>query len=418
MDKPTHPENDVSLDDLDLMDDSVEDEVWSEDEDWLDEGENAFPDENADEELKPTKKQKSSTASMLVMMLLIAGGVGGGAYFYTLNNEQSTDVSYPPVVQNVMPEDAQNDVDAQDTKLMTAQPENNTVSAAPNTFGVNPDNIAADVAENNANTQKLPAINSDPDVLTPMPDADAIENTTLAQLEPPALDEEPLSKVVSPFNDDSIASQENDILSPDTLPIDIDAEALNENATVPDASSEGIVPLEEDIMLEKTEIEHNTLPIRPDDKNIATEAINAPLEPVEEVDLAKTLPVTAEMPTQHDSDIGLKDERPEEKNVSATPEPAPEKKKEIPEAEETKVSSKKVEKATPKKLEKPVRKYAAKDWALRSAQSGKAVLYNNRSGETKSVETGYSVSGIGRITSISRINGKWVVKGSLGSISQ
>lgn len=73
--------------------------------------------------------------------------------------------------------------------------------------------------------------------------------------------------------------------------------------------------------------------------------------------------------------------------------------------------------AVEKKQVKPVTKPAPK-WKLRSAQPGAAVIYDPQSGEMKNIEVGSKVAGIGKVKSISQVNGKWVVKGSAGKISQ
>ena len=57
-------------------------------------------------------------------------------------------------------------------------------------------------------------------------------------------------------------------------------------------------------------------------------------------------------------------------------------------------------------------------WKLRSAQPGSAVLYDSRTGGVKTVETGDVVKGLGRIKSISKVNGKWLVDGTQGDVRQ
>lgn len=60
----------------------------------------------------------------------------------------------------------------------------------------------------------------------------------------------------------------------------------------------------------------------------------------------------------------------------------------------------------------------ASSWKLRSAQPGSAILYDSRTGDVKSVEIGDRVAGFGKIKSITKVNGKWVIKGTMGSLSQ
>jgi len=79
----------------------------------------------------------------------------------------------------------------------------------------------------------------------------------------------------------------------------------------------------------------------------------------------------------------------------------------------------------PKKTMKPktvkkkvVKKKPAIRWQLRSAQPGKATVSPKGSNDIRSVTVGSTLSGIGRITSISNASGKWVVTGTTGKISQ
>ncbi|OFW89072.1 MAG: hypothetical protein A3J37_08430 [Alphaproteobacteria bacterium RIFCSPHIGHO2_12_FULL_45_9] len=57
-------------------------------------------------------------------------------------------------------------------------------------------------------------------------------------------------------------------------------------------------------------------------------------------------------------------------------------------------------------------------WSLKSAGTGKAILSDKATGDLKTVRVGDVVSGLGRIVSISNINSSWVVKGTLGSVSE
>lgn len=57
-------------------------------------------------------------------------------------------------------------------------------------------------------------------------------------------------------------------------------------------------------------------------------------------------------------------------------------------------------------------------WVLRSAQNGRAVVSDRSSGDLRSIEIGDTLRGIGKIQSISAVNGRWVVQGSQGAIKQ
>ncbi|MDB2682769.1 hypothetical protein N9Z27_00780 [Alphaproteobacteria bacterium] len=59
-----------------------------------------------------------------------------------------------------------------------------------------------------------------------------------------------------------------------------------------------------------------------------------------------------------------------------------------------------------------------KAWVLRSAQPGKAVVSEKGSSDIRNIEVGQPLNGIGRIQSISMIDGRWVVLGTKGKINQ
>lgn len=57
-------------------------------------------------------------------------------------------------------------------------------------------------------------------------------------------------------------------------------------------------------------------------------------------------------------------------------------------------------------------------WVLRSAQPGKAVLSEKGSNDLKTVEVGDSLKGIGKIVAIEKVDGRWIVQGMQGIVSQ
>lgn len=61
----------------------------------------------------------------------------------------------------------------------------------------------------------------------------------------------------------------------------------------------------------------------------------------------------------------------------------------------------------------PVRK-----WSLRSANLNSAVLLDKTSGNIVSIGVGSQVEGIGKVKAITKENGKWIVKGTNGTIKQ
>lgn len=59
-----------------------------------------------------------------------------------------------------------------------------------------------------------------------------------------------------------------------------------------------------------------------------------------------------------------------------------------------------------------------KNWVLRSAQPGKAIVSLENSSDTRTVQVGDKLDGIGQINAIGIENGKWIISGSSGKITQ
>jgi len=84
------------------------------------------------------------------------------------------------------------------------------------------------------------------------------------------------------------------------------------------------------------------------------------------------------------------------------------------------VKSKKVD-VVNKEISTPAKNFAKptnRSWVIRAAQPGKAVLYDTKTGEIRSIEAGDRVQGVGKIQSISKKSGKWIVQGSQKTISR
>ncbi len=72
--------------------------------------------------------------------------------------------------------------------------------------------------------------------------------------------------------------------------------------------------------------------------------------------------------------------------------------------------------ATPKLRHAPVKSRIK--WVMRSAQPGKALVSKEGASGVYAVEVGSALSGIGTVTSIAPENGKWIVRGTKGTITQ
>lgn len=90
-------------------------------------------------------------------------------------------------------------------------------------------------------------------------------------------------------------------------------------------------------------------------------------------------------------------------------------------APEKAVSAKPETKPEPKpvvKTQQTPQVTSADIWIMRSAQPGRAVLFNKNTSDFITVEAGKTLTGLGRIESIGLEDGKWVVKGTQGQVSQ
>ncbi len=63
-------------------------------------------------------------------------------------------------------------------------------------------------------------------------------------------------------------------------------------------------------------------------------------------------------------------------------------------------------------------KIVKKEWVIRAAQAGKAVIYDKISTEMKSIEVGDTVTGLGLIKSIKMLDGQWVIQGTKNKLTQ
>ena len=55
---------------------------------------------------------------------------------------------------------------------------------------------------------------------------------------------------------------------------------------------------------------------------------------------------------------------------------------------------------------------------MKSAQPGEAALLNKATGDVIRAKVGDTVKGLGKITSIAKENGHWVVRGSQGQVTR
>jgi hypothetical protein len=449
---------------LSLEDENFEDAEFDEDD---------FQDSHDDPDAKSSKKnggnrnkksaKKSSFPSFTSLTLLALLG-GGGYYYFTLNTPTLENL---PVIQSDVPT-------LTEAETAPDMPEASNLVATTPEGVIPPDQtLPVPVQDNNtaANSTQNPAI--EPALLTPMPDDAAnLENAALPPLEVadnalPQIDT--LQAPDAPMTDNS---QLVDNALPDAS-IAAAPELNSQNGTAlapnpPDSL------LSEQTLTAQTEKPFVPAPIpqpeKPADIAAAAETLSG-LPPLDSSDSAPAIPAPAPAPAPAPTNIvekpiaAPKTAEPSKPVVTTAAPAAPAKVEaavnptatapeiepkpqqpalaekiiktpavktvdtiEAPkDAAETKpVSAAPVKKAeaAPKPVkqapvaEKPVKVEPPPAWQLRSAQPGSAVIYDADTGNMQNIEVGDKVKGIGRVKSISTLNGKWVVQGTSGSIKQ
>lgn len=168
-----------------------------------------------------------------------------------------------------------------------------------------------------------------------------------------------------------------------------------------------------------------------DAPSVAADTSTAPAVP-EPSSVQKSTDAAAESPATSPDEAVLPQAAPaptQAKTVSpaasASPETPAEAEKvsEMPEtevAEAPAVAAEKPKEAVAQPVEpaKPAKPVVMPNWVLKSAKPGIAVLYDKRTGDVKTVGVGDRVAGLGRIKSVSKVDGRWVVEGTGGKVRQ
>ncbi|MCB1784377.1 MAG: hypothetical protein KDI13_10340 [Alphaproteobacteria bacterium] len=414
----------VSDDEISDFDDEFDSDVtWSDIEDDFES--EVFEDNLGEEDLPSTDNfeesavlapqrpaKKKGSAGLFIALLVILGAAGGGGYFYF--QTMMPKAARKPVVQNIPV--------ATNEKAPEASPETSPpvqedtaaqVNADPQLAGELPPmpDQASDGDALNVGTDENLVDSAEAEVLTPMPtmtDSDSVELSSLDDALPVddtanaplsseddgeilAMDttEQPLS----PESEDSLASasKEADLLSQTEKPF---VPALEE-----------AVPAEDDTLTLDEQL-GDVVEAAVEEPQISASDVPAPA-PEESAPEVVEAPVAAPEP-QPEPEIAPAPAPEPEASVPVQPEPVA-----VP-APHVEAASQPVAKpVAPKKVEKP-----APVWKLRSAQPGRAVIYDQRTDEMKTVEVGDTVAGIGKILSVSNETGKWVVRGTRGEIKQ
>lgn len=438
-------------------------EDWSEEDFSVESLENEDFSEQESDVVEHVKK-KSSLLPLILLTGVSAVVLGGGYFAYKNNLLPISNTSPENVASEVVADDTQTD----QSSASDAQSADETLvgSQSPVTEDATGESVSSVNTIENVTTQETNSLN-DSGALTPLPTATDLANVDLETLDQPEVDinselsqempvlsegvenasedVENVPEVVAnvpegvenvsegvenapeamPNLDESVLSDKLQAVPDDSnVPVDAEVSHVEENSADtqilnigqdPTVDSEAAVKndaLPQIPAIEDTNdvsksadnnlpVTENVVPAKPSvnsvpdgDLNISSEAEMAGEEVKSDV-----TPTTDKI-----LDKGSKQDN--EQEVKATVEPVK------PEVAVVKKDSASTE---AKAISKPV---IPVKWTLKSAQTGKAVLYNSATDQTVLVEVGNNVQGLGRVKSIEKINGRWLVSGTSGSVSQ
>ena len=325
---------------------------------------------------KPVKKRSSS--GLLTLILVIAGG-GAGGYYYLSQNSNNIDKPIVRLDSNI------NSADQNTTDNQSSQ------SVLQNNLGIPTPSEDAAMQGGGALQNDGPSQTSsktETPVLTPFPENIEESTVELAPLDEPIAETETVA-------DDVMADNGTDSIT---------SIAVTDSSSVSVESEKSSVALEEGDLLSKTE--------------------QAPSPAKDQVD---TPPMpTATSSTENDAvskAVSLTEKSPDESSVMDSAASISSKKIEntpaVVEKNTVSPATKPKPEATVKEqVKQPVIQEKAPEWEIRGANPQSAVLYEKNSGETRTVEPGDSVKGLGKITKIAKENGLWVVTGTQNKVKQ
>ena len=333
----------------------------------LDDGEDNNP---SSSDMPPHKK--SAKPALLLLLLLGSGGLGAYYYLSTQASQKTTPIVKLDTARLSDDENDGSPIMASDTDVDIDQA---VIS------------IDEDVPQNNVTQNQQPI---DDSVLTPMPTAAEESNIVLAPLDMTDAIGMDIEAATSP--DSSLT--ENIVISTPEI------QEPNTDTEIPALS------LQEQQLLSKTEETLSAFSAsEPSENSIETNNIDTLKNDTSSLDLpaaqANPLPDSSEpeervekitkikQETKKDQEIN-KAAKLTEKSATVTAPPVPDNKVPPPEPQ----------------------------WEIRGANPQAAVLYDKTSKETRTVEPGNTVKGLGRIKSIHKKDGKWVVAGTSGNVTQ
>jgi len=438
-------------------------EDWSEEDFSVESLENEDFSEQESDVVEHVKK-KSSLLPLILLTGVSAVVLGGGYFAYKNNLLPISNTSPENVASEVVADDTQTD----QSSASDAQSADETLvgSQSPVTEDATGESVSSVNTIENVTTQETNSLN-DSGALTPLPTATDLDNVDLETLDQPEVDinselsqempvlsegvenapedVENVPEVVAnvpegvenvsegvenapeamPNLDESVLSDKLQAVPDDSnVPVDAEVSHVEENSADtqilnigqdPTVDSEAAVkndalpqiPAIEDTN-DVSKSADNNLPVT---ENVVPEKPSVNSVPDGELNISSEAEMAGEevksdvTPTT-DKILDKVSKQDNEQEVKATVEPVK------PEVSVVKKDSASTE---AKAISKPV---IPVKWTLKSAQTGKAVLYNSATDQTVLVEVGNNVQGLGRVKSIEKINGRWLVSGTSGSVSQ
>lgn len=409
-------------------------------------------------------KKKSSLLPLILLAGVSAVVLGGGYFAYKNNLLPISNTSPENVASEVVAEDTQTD----QSSASDAQSADETLvgSQSPVTEDATGESVSSVNTIENVTAQETNSLN-DSGALTPLPTATDLANVDLETLDQPEVDINSELSQEMPVLSEGVENAPEDVANVPEVVENVSEGVENVSEGVENAP-EAMPNLDESVLSDK-------LQAVPDDSNVPVDAevshveensadtqiLNIDEDPTVDSEAAVKNDALPQMPAIEDTNDVSKSadnnlpvtenvvpEKPSvnsvpdgELNISSEAEMAGEEvngdvtpttdkildqgnKQDNEQEVKATVEPVKTEVAVVKKdsastevkaISKPV---IPVKWTLKSAQTGKAVLYNSASDQTVLVEVGNNVQGLGRVKSIEKINGKWLVSGTSGSVSQ
>lgn len=426
--KPENIDDDILDDDLDFDDDdSLDDDSWDD----FDDADDAQDDIAEAQPVASSPKKKSFLSKNFNLIVIAVAVLGGGGWFFTQMSSPTTAPENAVVNLNQAEQSTAAEDPVQNLDVSAELSDSSALPPMPAPIN----SVEAEEAQAaQIETSPAPEASLD-DILTPMP--------VIAPAETVVAEVSPLDDLI---NDAPVQEKDVDTLDA-ILPIEtaeeivkpeiIEETADNSIEAAPLASPVEDVqallqvetpPIEAEPLAAEDDVPSSEVPeiVAPQISGAVAEDIISLENRLDKIESTSTA-LSAQIQSTSDAigDLSLSvqtlqksiDEmsRPEKAPTPAPAEKVDTAPKTVPKEEAKAVAPAPKKPAVKKATTMTV---AKKEWQLRSAQPGKAILKAKGTGDLLNVKVGNTVDGLGKITSIALEDGLWVVKGTIGSVTQ